>query len=127
MRRFQIYFIILLLFAISALLSFQYLFSIYEVDIRVTPPELYADSKSECIIEAVPLNSLGMKAPFRNSSAVIAIREGKDLVEIIEINEQKGFVRIRAGHKPGTVVILIKPEKSLLPSSVEVKINPNLT
>jgi hypothetical protein len=127
MRRYQIYLIILLLLAIAALLSFQYLFSIYEVDIRVTPPELYADNKSECIIEAVPLNSFGMKVPFRNSSAGIEIREGTDLVEIIEINEQKGFIRIRAGHKPGTVVIFIKPEKSLLPSPVEIRINPNIT
>lgn len=126
MRRTQIYFIIILLAAIMVLIGFQYLISIYEVQITAIPDSLYADNKSECKIEAVPLNSLGMKALFRNASAKIEIREGKDLVEIIILDEKKGVIKLRAKDRPGIVVIFIKPEKALLPTSVEIKILPNV-
>jgi hypothetical protein len=127
MRSFQIYFIIIILILITILLGFQYLVSIYEVDIRIDPDVLYADNKSECVVYTVPLNSLGWRVPFRNASAKIEIREGSDLVEILEIDEQKGILRIRAKDKTGIVVIFIRPEKALLPSSFEIIINPNFT
>lgn len=126
MRRFQIYFIAVLVSAIIILLCFQYIFSIYEVEIITEPPELYADNSSVCTIRTVPLNSFGVKAPFRNAPAAIEIREGSELVEIVELDERNGIIKIKAKERTGTVVIFIKPEKSLLPSSVEIRIIPNI-
>ena len=126
MRRSQIYFIVFLISAIIILLCFQFVFSIYEVEIRMEPPQLYADNTSVCTIRTVPINSFGVKAPLRNAPAEIEIIEGSDLVEIIELDELHGILRIRAKDKTGTVVIFIKPEKSLLPSSIEISIIPNI-
>jgi hypothetical protein len=126
MRRSQIYFIAVIIVLIIILFGFQYLVSIYEVDIRVEPEVLYADNVSECIIKLIPLNSLGWSIPFRKASAQIEIREGKELVEVLELDEKNGIVRLRAGNQTGTVIIYIRPEKALLPSSVEIKILPNI-
>jgi hypothetical protein len=122
----QIYFIAAVAVVIIILLGFQYLISIYEVDISVEPAVLYADNISECTIKTTPLNSLGWSVPFRKAPAQIEVREGKDLVEIIELDETRGIIKIRAKETTGTVVIYIKPEKALLPSSVEIIILPNL-
>jgi hypothetical protein len=122
----QIYFIVIIVFLIIILFGYQYLISIYEVDIRTDPDILYADNNSECIISCVPLNSLGWKVPFRKAKAIFQIREGEDLIEVIQLDEEKGLLRIKAGVKTGTVVIHVRPEKALLPSLVEIRILPNV-
>lgn len=127
MRRSEIYLIAVLLAIIIILFGYQYLFSIYEVDISVVPGVLYADNNSICIIKAIPLNSFGVKAPFRKASAEFEIKEGRDLIEIIELDEINGILKIKAAEKTGTVIIYVKPEKAILPSSFEIKIFPNLT
>ena len=40
------------------------------------------------IIEVIPINALGKKALFRNSSATFEIVEGIELIEIIEYNKE---------------------------------------
>jgi hypothetical protein len=125
MRRNQIYFIAVLAIIIIVLFGFQYFVSIYEVDIVTEPEVLFADNTSVCLIRTVPLNSFGWKVPFRKASAQIEIREGSDLVDIVKLDEDNGIIKIKAREKTGIVVIYIKPEKALLPSSVEVKILPN--
>jgi hypothetical protein len=126
MRRGQIYFIAAVAVVIIILLGFQYLISIYEVDITAEPAVLYADNVSECTIRTIPLNSLGWPVPFRKAPAQIEIREGEDLIEVVEIDEFRGIIKIRAKERTGTVVIYIKPEKALLPSSIEVRILPDV-
>jgi hypothetical protein len=126
MRRGQIYFIIIILAALIILFGFQYLVSIYEVDFYFEPKELYADNISECIIQTIPLNSLGWKIPFRKASAEIEIREGRDLIEVMELDNANGLLRIRAKESTGTVIIFIKPEKALLPTPLEIRILPNI-
>jgi len=126
MRRSEIYLIAVLLSVIIILFGYQYLFSIYEVEISVEPAVLYADNKSVCTIQTIPLNSFGIKAPFRKASAEFEIKEGRELIEIIELDEKNGILKIKAAEKTGTVIIYVKPEKAILPSSIEIKIFPNL-
>ena len=126
MRSLKIYIIIFLLFIIAVLFSWQYIFSIYEVIYNVEPKKLFADNSSTLIIEIVPLNSFGWKAPLRNSTAVFTITEGRDLIDIIFIDNAKGKIKIRAKNKSGKVSVTIKPEFSLLPSTIEIIIEPNV-
>lgn len=125
MRRSEIYLLAVLIAVIIILFGYQYLFSIYEVEISVEPGALYADNKSVCLIKTIPLNSFGVKAPLRKASAAFEIKEGRDLIEITELDEINGILKIKATEKTGTVIIYIKPEKAILPSSVEIKIFPN--
>ena len=126
MRRNKIYIIIFLSIAIIGLFLYQYVLNIYEVEIHVNPQNLYADNQSTLTINAIPINSFGMKAPFRDSPATFEIREGKDLVEIVTENEQQGFLTLQSKNRTGKVIVFVKPKYALLPSSVEIEILPNL-
>ena len=126
MQKDQIYFIIIFLFLLVSFLIYYYIFNIYEVTYSVEPPELYADNISTAVIRSVPLNAIGMRAPFRHSFTVFDINDGKDLVEIIGKNNNKGEIILRAKDRIGKVVVLIKAEHAILPSSVEINIYPNL-
>jgi hypothetical protein len=125
MRRGKIYLIILLLIFIAGFFSYQYIFSIYEVTYNIKPDRLFADNKSNIIIETVPLNSFGWRAPLRNSPSEFAIIEGAELVEIVYVDKVKGIIKIKAKEKPGKVSITIKPKFSLFPSTIEIIIEPD--
>jgi hypothetical protein len=126
MRSNKIYFVIILLVLIAGLFSYQYIFNIYEVTYRIRPERLFADNKSEIIIEVVPVNSLGWQAPLRNSPAEFTITEGAELVEIVFIDKVKGIIKIKAKENPGKVSITIKPKYSLFPSTIEIIIDRNI-
>ncbi len=121
-----IYIIIILILLISSFAVYNYLVSIYEVVYRVTPGELYADSRSEVTITAVPLNALGQKALFRKTAAVYQITEGKELIEIVKNDETNGILKLRAKDRTGIVKIIAKSPYALLPSPINVDIYPNL-
>lgn len=125
MRRFEIYVVIIILLLIAAFAAYHYIFTIYEVTFSVEPKSLSADYKSTAVIEVIPVNSLGWKAPLRNSSAQFEIKEGKDLVEIVTEDNENGKLILRAKDKPGKVVIHIKSANALLPSPVEIIIHQN--
>jgi hypothetical protein len=126
MRRIEIYIIILLLVISAALFSYLYLFNIYEVIYTVNPESLFADNQSVVTITAEPINSFGWKVPFRNVPAHFQIKEGNDLINIISEDEKKGILKLRAKDKIGTVLVYIRTKFALLPSSVEIRIYPNL-
>lgn len=126
MRRSEIYLILALILFIVGFSSYHYIFSIYEVTYKVTPDKLYADNTSSLIIEAVPINSLGWKAPFRKTFAEFTFNEGKDLVEVIFQDNTNGVLKIRAKEKSGKVSVTIKSKYSLLPSTIEIIIEPNI-
>jgi hypothetical protein len=126
MRRSEIYLIFVLIVFIAGFSAYHYIFSIYEVTYKVTPDKLYADNNSTLIIEAVPVNALGWKAPFRKSYSEFTISEGKDLVEIIFSNNNSGILKLRAKEKSGKVSVTIKTKYSLLPSTIEIVIEPNV-
>src|SRR5574338_1054654 len=97
---------IIIIFLISAFVVHHYLLSIYEVVYKTTPDKLYADTKSDFIITAVPLNALGWKALFRNSEAVYTIVDGRELVEISGENKSEGVLKLKSKAKTGVVKII---------------------
>jgi hypothetical protein len=125
MRRFEIYIVVSLVVLIIMFFAFQYIFMIYEVTYDVSPKKLFADNSSTITISTSPVNAFGWTPPFRTSSAVYEIQEGADLVEIIEQDVEKGFIRLRAKDKTGKVVIHAKSKNALLPTPVEIIIEPN--
>lgn len=127
MSKVEIYFTAVVVFSLFTLLTYQYVFSIYEVEYKISSRILYLYSDSKIEIEAVPVNSFGFRAPFRNSYTKFTVTEGKRLIEIIENNYEKGKLIIKAKNEPGSVVIRVKSKFSLLPTEFEIKIIPNLT
>lgn len=125
MRNNKIYIIITILFLIALLFIYQYVFGIYEVTYSVDHKNLFADNTSTVTIKVIPVNSFGWKAPFRESSAIFNITEGGDLIEILTNDAKRGALTIKAKDKPGKVVIRVKSEHSLLPTEIEITIEPN--
>jgi len=125
MRRKEIYLIFILLILITGFSTYYYIFSIYEVTYRITPDKLYADNTSTLIIEAIPINSLGWRAPFRKSHARFTLNEGKDLIVIVLSDDDNGILKLRAKEKSGKVSITVRSIYSLLSSTIEVIIEPN--
>jgi hypothetical protein len=126
MRRIEIYLIFVIIIFIIGFSIFHYIFSIYEVTYKITPDKLYADNSSTLVIESVPINSFGWKAPFRKSHAEFTFNEGKDLIVIISFDKNNGILKLMAKDKPGKVSISVKSIYSLLPSTIEIIIEPNI-
>lgn len=122
----KIYIILSILLLIAIIFIYQYIFGIYEVTYSVDHRKIFADNQSTATITVVPVNSFGWKAPLRSSPAKFRIVEGADLVEIIQNSPEKGFFSIKAKDKPGKVIIWVKSIHSLLPSEIEIIIEPNL-
>ncbi|MGA8264674.1 MAG: hypothetical protein WB779_09560 [Ignavibacteriaceae bacterium] len=125
MRRKEIILILFLIVLITGFLGYSYIFKIYEVEISVTPKELFADNQSTVTIQAYPINSFGKKIPFRSVSAKFVITEGKELVSIESPDEKDGRITLSAKDKTGIVNVIVTPEKSLIPSLIQIQINPN--
>ena len=102
--------------------GYFFLYNIYGSEVKRSAQNLYADTSSEISIEVFPINALGKKAWFRKSSATFEIIEGLELIEIIEHNEESGFIKIRSKGEAGLVGIKIKSEHSLLPQYIEIEI-----
>ncbi|MCC6548598.1 MAG: hypothetical protein IT279_00875 [Ignavibacteriaceae bacterium] len=124
-RRPEVWFIGIVAAALVLFFLFGYLLNIYEADISVTKRSLYADGQSETVIEVVPLNSFGSRTPFRTLNARFEIKEGAELIEVTEQNEEKGYLRLRAKSGTGRVVIRVSPGMAILPSEVVIFIYPN--
>jgi len=126
MSKVELYFTALVVLSLFTLLAHQYIFSIYEVEYKLSSHILYINSDSKIEIEAVPVNSFGFRAPFRNSHTKFSILQGRDLIDIVEQNNDEGKLIIRAKGEAGIVVIRVKSKFSLLPTEFEIKILPNL-
>src|ERR1035437_2112923 len=126
MRRRDIYLIFILIIFIAGFSSYHYLFTIYEVTYKITPYKLYADNTSTLVIEAVPINSFGWKAPFRKPLTEFTLNEGKDLVEVVFLDNDNGILKLRAKGKSGIVSVTIKTKYSLFPSTIEIIIEPTV-
>ena len=125
LRRSKIYLTFVLLILIAGFSLCHYLFSIYEVTYKITPDKLYADNTSTLVIEVIPLNSFGWRAPFRKAPAEFMINEGQNLVEIISNNQSIGVLKLKAKEKSGKISVTIKSKYSLFPSTIEIFIEPN--
>ncbi len=102
--------------------GYFFLYNIYGSEVRCSPQNLYADISSEMIIEVIPINALGKKAWFRNSSVTFELIEGVNLVDVIDYYKESGLIKIRSKGKTGLVGIKIKSEHSLLPEYIEIEI-----
>lgn len=121
-----IYLIISIIIIILAIAVWQYVLAVYEVRFEVNPNQLYADNESELIIEAVPINSLGFRAPFRYAEINYNFEFGNNLVEVEEYLEE-GKLKVKAKDRDGIVSIFIKSTYSLMPTKIEIIINSNFT
>ncbi len=126
MSKVEIYFTALILFSVIVLLTHQYIFSIYEVEYNISSRVLYLNSDAKIVIEAVPVNSFGFRAPFRNSFTNFSVIQGKDLIDVDENNYEDGRFVIKAKSESGIVIIRAKSKFSLLPTEFEIKIVPNV-
>lgn len=70
----------------------------------MNPKTLYAASRSELLIEVVPVNIIGFRTPFSKAPSAFVIEEGKNLVEIIQL-EEGGSAIIKSKGKEGEAVI----------------------
>ena len=97
-----------------------YLFNIYEVKISVNPKTLKINSDSKIEIKAIPLNSFGTKALFRNISAEFEVVSNKDLIRV-EHNSESSIL-VYSNGTMGNATILVTPSIGLFPSKIKIVI-----
>jgi hypothetical protein len=100
----------------------MYVFNVYGDIINKQPENLFADYNSTIKIEVIPVNAFGWKIPFRKSSAEFNFIEGEKLVDIVEVDNQNGFIILKSKTDPGRVEISVKSKYSLLPNLVIIEI-----
>lgn len=118
---------IVLVFTILVLSVFilnYFIFNIYEVDVAVNPSMVFADTSTEIKLTVKPITAMGWVVPFRTVNAKFKILEGNNLVTVKLIDEEKGFIILKAKGREGKVSIYIDSEYSLFPIYVNIKILP---
>jgi hypothetical protein len=86
-------------------------FTTSKFHIEMNPKILYAASRSELVIEVIPVNIIGFRTPFSKAPSAFVIEEGQNLVEIIQQDGVSSAV-IKSKGKEGEVVIGIYSVKS---------------
>lgn len=119
-------YLILIPLLLAAIFCWYMCIMIYEVKIETSADVLYYDNSS-LSIKVIPVNAMGKKAWFRQASTEFVIQSGNELIEIIKNDSENGVLIIKASSSSGVISILIKPEKSLFPTVLEIPINPNIT
>ncbi|UCH65647.1 MAG: hypothetical protein JSW63_00495 [Ignavibacterium sp.] len=120
----KVLFLTFSILVLTCMLLYYFVFNIYEVEIVSVPNVVFADPSSEVIIKIKPINALGWEVPLRTTSGTFRITEGKDYVEIIIINEDEGFMILRATGLVGTVGIYVDSKFSLFPSYIKINFLP---
>ncbi len=116
----QIFIFIILVIIILATCVYYFIFNIYEVTYSVRPKHLVADSQSTLSICTIPINALGIQVPFRYAPANFQIVEGRNLIIVIERNNRKGKLILRAKGKSGIVLVQVNSDYSLFPSTITI-------
>ena len=120
--------VVVALFFITFILIFliyHFVFSIYEVTYKTGSNRIYADNESVVEINAIPVNSFGVRAPFRKVYAGFIIKEGAELVEVIKKDEETGKIILKSKAKTGIVIIHINSKYAILPTEIQINIIPN--
>jgi hypothetical protein len=94
------------------------------VQIISIPKVIFADTSSQVTLKIIPINALGWEAPLRKASGTFQITEGYAKVEIININEEEGFIILRSKGIVGIVGVYVESEFSLFPSYIEINFLP---
>ncbi|MFO7525773.1 MAG: hypothetical protein R6W68_09990 [Ignavibacteriaceae bacterium] len=121
-RRKNILIILIPVIVLIVIFLSLYVLNVYGDVIIRDPENLFADHNSIIKIEVVPVNAFGWKIPFRKSRAEFEFIEGENLIEVIEIDNQNGFIKLRSKSEPGRVEISVKSRYSLLPNLVIIEI-----
>ena len=85
---------------------------------------VFADPSSQITVKIKPINALGWEVPFRRARGRFIITEGRDKVEIINLNEEEGFIILRSLGVVGSVSIIVESEFSLFPSYIKIQLLP---
>ena len=109
------------LFAI-AFFVWHYFFSIYETRVILSPLKPAYEINDSIEISVEPLNSFGIKSPFRKISSQVNVLQGKSIAEIKKENENK-FLLI--AKNKGKLVLEISNKFSLLNELVKIKVDEN--
>ncbi len=88
---------------------------------------MWADNQTKVTVECFPINSFGQRIPLRKISVKFKFVEGKELIDILSINESEGRMIIKSKLIEGKVVIKIISKYSLLPNLIEITILKNLS
>ncbi len=99
---------------------YYFVFNSYEVEIISIPKVVFAEPSSQITVKIKPINVLGWEVPFRSAGGEFKITEGSDLVEIILINKEEGFITLISKGVVGIVGIYVESEFSLFPSYIEI-------
>jgi hypothetical protein len=117
--------IILSFFVVISYLFWDYFICIYEVAYEVNPRILYADGQSIVSIKAIPINSFGKKALFRNAPCEFEITTGNELVQILHNEPAAGVLILKSKEETGFIIVRLKSKYSLLPSEIKIEIVKN--
>ena len=101
-------------------ISWMYIFNIYEIDIKIDKHTLFLNGGSSAVIELVPMNSIGMKAPFRNVNSQIKFIDGKELVNVIYESQNK--IVLKSKSDTGKVELKIESDYLLYPNKYNFEI-----
>ena len=110
--------LVIIVAIIITIFAWFYLFNIYEVKILVNKNSLKINSDSKIEIEAIPLNSFGTKALFRNISAEFKIVSGKELISIE--HNSKSSILVYSKGIIGNAEILVTPSVGMFPSKIKI-------
>jgi len=103
-----------------ALLSWLYIFNIYEVEIKIDNVNLLSNGNSKTSIELVPLNSIGMRAPLRSINSKISFVIGKELVDVMR--DGNNIIVLKSKLDTGTVILRFESDYLLYPNKYEFTI-----
>jgi len=114
--------IVIIVILICLVIVYHYLFSIYEVEIKVNPNKIYIGENSRVNISVIPINVFSKKLFLRKAHADFEIILGENLADVILIDKENGKMILQVKEKPGKVVVRVKCEYALLPSEIEINI-----
>ena len=116
----------LLIIVLVFLLSFfvwHFFLSIYEVKFNTSVEGSILKCNSEIIIKTIGVNSLGWELPFRKIESKVEIIDGKDLVELSQLENS---IKIKTLNTEGKLAIKASPNLSLNPTKFSYKIVKSL-
>jgi hypothetical protein len=112
--------------AVSAFLTWRFVFDIKDVDVEVDPPCIYPDGSSTAFLKVVPRNSLGFQTPFVRLGIKFEVDEGREKVDVT-YSPDSSSIRLKAKYETGDVVVFIRTSRSIIPLRVVVPIVMPLT
>ena len=119
MNVFKLY-LIPIIIVVLCYLFWYFFFSIYEMDYNITEGTL-ENSNKKIKIYSKPLNSMGLKVPFRNIEFEIEIKNGDEIIDYIK-RENSYSAEIEFKNMEGNIELLFYSKYSLFPYNYKLKL-----